>query len=296
MFNLKHLILLFVIAPITTQSYALSIGELHHQMRVVTSEVIVLKKQKAAAVQTRAFGVQVGKTKLHAYIKGIELLEKISRYQQQNNLPPLAIPDLPLKRVKSKNILVIVQLAATQMREINAAANLIATPVKKDTSSKTASDLYGEILQASYLMDSLLEPTNLAQVMRNNNRIERGLADIAKRLNKPVNSIQLSTYTDKKAEDVTLGLYKLLYKLAHLQRKLKIKPLVVPNFPTGTILAEDANDTAGSVIADLTRIAHKLKIAPIKTESESSVVQNVNVNSVYAQVVRLNHSAQLLFK
>ncbi|MFT5705767.1 MAG: hypothetical protein ACI9ES_000036 [Oceanospirillaceae bacterium] len=296
MFILKRLILLLVIAPITTHSFALSLAELHHQMRVVTSEVMVLKKQKAATVQTRTFGVQVGKTKLHAYIKGIELLEKINRYQLQNNLPPLVIPDLPLKRVKSKNILEIVKLAATQMREINASAKLIAEPIKADTSSKTASDLYGEILQASYLMDSLLEPTSLAQIMRNNNKIESGLANIAKRLNKPINSVQLSTFTDKKAEDVTLGLYKLLYKLAHLERKLKIKPLVVPNFPTGTIYPEDANDTAGSVIADLTRIAHKLKIAPIKKEDESSIAQNVDVNSVYAQVVRMNSSAQLLFK
>ena len=124
--------------------------------------------------------------------------------------------------------------------------------------------------------------------------IESGLIDIAERSNKPLVIPQLRTFQAKKSVDVTIALYKLLYKVALLERKLKLKPLVVPAFPVGDIKSSDAFDASGNVIADLTRIALKLKIPPITIESTTIGV--VTTNDVYAEVIRLNQSVEFLLK
>jgi len=68
----------------------------------------------------------------------------------------------------------------------------------------------------------------------------------------------------------------------------------VPAFPAGDVMPADAFDASGSVIADLTRIAIKLKIAPISKMAVSA--EDVSTDDVYAQVVRLNNATQLLLK
>jgi len=272
--------------------HALSLGDVHHQVRTAVAEIDVLKAHYSPDATSRVPGFQVGKTTVHAYTKAIELLNKIQKFQREKQLPALSVPALPKKRVRSKHILALVELALSELRKINSQLNLKAQQVKEDTSSKTASDLYEKIWQASYLMDALVEPTTARDVLHSTLMIESGLIDIAKRMNKPIEFATVQSVSGKKAVDVTISLYKLLYKVAKLERKLKLKPLFVPAFPAGDVLAGDAFDTAGSVIADLTRIALKLKISPIaKVEQPAS---NISINDVYAQVVRLNKAVEFL--
>lgn len=291
---LKIIFSVLVMLPFTSNLYALSLGAVHHEVRITVAAIEALKNHYAGDVISRVPGIQVGKTTVHAYIKALELLEKIQKFQHQKNLPVLTVPSLPTKRVRSKNILAVVTLAQTELRAITSALNLTAKSITETTSSKTASDIYEEIWQASYLMDALIAPIGPSEVMRNTIMIEDGLIDISERINKPIEFAKLQTFTDKQPVDVTISLFKLLYKIAKLERKLKLKPLVVPAFPAGEIKPEDAFDASGNVIADLTRIALKLKIAPMN--KIDAVNTNVTPNDVYAQVVRLNQAAEFLLK
>jgi len=141
-------------------------------------------------------------------------------------------------------------------------------------------------------MDSLVEPIKPADVLRNTLMIEQGLQEIAKKRNTAIVFPALQSFSNKKPVDVTIQLYKLLYKVAKLEIKIKLKPLLVPAFPEGKVLPEDAFDASGNVIADLTRIAVKLKIAPVK--SMEQITAKVTPGDVYAQVVRLNQGIELL--
>lgn len=290
----KIIFSVLVILPFSSNLFALSLGDVHHQVRITVTEIEALKTHYAADVTSRVPGIQVGKTTVHAYIKALELLEKIQKFQRQKKLPELSVPSLPRKRVRSKNILAVVDLAQTELIKITKGLNLTAKSFKEDNTSKTASDVYEVIWQASYLMDALIAPITPNEVMRNAKMIEGGLIDIAERMNKPIEFVALRTFTDKQPVDVTISLFKLLYKLAKIERKIKLKPLVVPTFPAGEIKPEDAFDASGNVIADLTRIALKLKIAPMT--KVDAVITKVTPNHVYAQVVRLNQAAELLLK
>ena len=297
MISVKRIFLMLMLLPASSISYAVSLGEVHHQVKVITSHLNTIKKHSAADKQSRTISVQVGKTSLHAYVKALDLLEKIRKYQAEKGLALVEIPSLPLKKVRSKHLMKVVQLTLQEVEKLSQALNLTVEPIEVDDKSKTASDLYGQIWQASYLMDTLVSPVNMADVKRNNLKIAQGLKDIAKRLDKEITAQTVPTFKGKQATDVTIGLYKLLYKLADLERKLKLKPLVVPNFPTGDIQAADAYEAGSSVVADLTRIALKLKIPPIKAlDSEANEQTSSDMDSLYAQVHQLNVSAERLIK
>jgi hypothetical protein len=285
-------LLLFLSVLFSVNSYAVSISDVYQQVRLTEQNISLLKSHYAPDKNIRVPGIQVGKTAMHAYIKGLELLEKIQKYQLQNGLSALVMPDLPKKRVKSKHLMPIVTLAFNETKKLTDSAKLVTKAVAPLTYSKTSSDLYEKIWQASYLMDALIEPIKPADVLRNALMIEEGLKDIAKKRNVDITFPQLQSFTDKKPVDVTIQLYKLLYKIAKLEIKVKIKPLLVPAFPEGNVLPEDAFDATGNVIADLTRIAVKLKIAPVRTID--AIAANVTPTDVYAQVVRLNQGIESL--
>lgn len=293
--NPLHRILTIPCLVLMTQfSYALSLADVDHQIHITIAQISSLKAHQAADKEVRAPGIQVGKTTLHAYIKGLELLEKIQKYQLQNGLTAIPLPKLPVKRVRSANMLAIVQLAQAELSAINQSLNLQTANVVPNDFSKTASDLYENIWQASYMMDTLIEPIKPADVLRKVQMAEIALVDIAKKRNQQIALPALQRFNDKQSVDVTISLHKLLYKLAKLELKLKIKPLVVPAFPAGKIKPEDSFAAAGNVIADLTRIALKLKIAPVNRIAKNKA--DVSSNTVYAHLYRLNQSANLLLK
>ncbi|MGB1238786.1 MAG: hypothetical protein ACPG4U_11290 [Pseudomonadales bacterium] len=260
----------------------------------VTEQVAALKALRAKDFQPRVPGIQVGKTPLHAYGKALELLEKIQRYQREQQAPELKLPELPQRQVKPADVLSLMSLAQRELSVLQQRQNMSLSVFKAPAASmaKTPSDVYEQIWQASYLMDAMVEPIKPAHVMRNVDMIAQGLARIAAKMERSIELPSAQTYTTKKPVDVTIQLYKLLYKLALLERKMSLKPLLVPVFPAGKIKPEDAYDATGNVLADVTRITVKLDLPSVKRPPTPQ--GKITPNDVYAQVVRLNQTAAQL--
>lgn len=276
--------------------YATTPADVFYQVQIVISQVEVLKKNSGSTVETRVPGIQIGKTPSHAYGKALELLEKIHRYQVQEGKKPLELPQYLNGRVKPANVIALVELAKSELLILLESKKIQFDPSKiiKEEKSKTPSDVYEAIWQASYLMDALVKPITPAEVIRNMAMIEMALKNIAQKKNKKIILPDAQTFTDKKPVDVTIQLYKLLYKLARFERKIGIKPLIVPAFPAGKVKPEDAYDATGNVLADMNRISVALKVAVVK---RLPVPQGkVTPNDVYAQVLRINAGAQQLLE
>lgn len=269
-------------------------SDVYHQASLVHAQVIALKKQQAPAFQSRVPGIQVGKTPLHAYGKSLELMEKILRYQEQHNLAQLKLPELPSQQVRPADVLGLLLQAQRQLDIVLADShlNVDTVAVKRDLIARTPSDVYEKIWQISYVMDALVEPIKPADVMRNAQMIEEALVAIADRQGRKIDLPKASLISDKTPQDVNLQFYKLLYKIAKLERSLQLKPLIVPSFPAGKIKPEDTYDTTGNILADLTRISIKLNIPAIKRKNIPR--GKVTPSDVYAQIVRLNAGAQQL--
>lgn len=293
----KRILVMLIFTSLPAAVNALSLKDVHHQVSAIAWHVSAIRAHNKLAQSTRTISVQVGKTPLHAYIKTLELLEKIQKYQKEQGLTVVEMPALPVKKVRSKHLMAVVKVALKEVTSISESLNLTITPEKLSDKSKTASDLYGAIWLVSMSMDALVAPIDLADVQRNTDKIALGLQKIAKRLDKPLSSSEVTNVAGKHTADVTISLYKLLYKIAELQRKLKVNPLVVPNFPTGDILPSHAYEASGSVITDLTRLSLKLKIRSTEQDKAPLPVHaSVSVDSLYAQLAQLNQSADLLAK
>lgn len=268
--------------------------DVYHQANLVQTQITALKEKYSAKFKPRIPGIQIGKTPLHAYGKGLELLEKIQRYQEQHEMTQLVLPQLPSNPVKPADVLALLQEAQAQLTELLAdggiSVDLGSVPLQSLT--RTPSDVYEKIWQASYTMDALVEPIKPADVMRNTNMIEEALLAIAKKRGLQLSFPSPQKFTSKKPVDVNLQYYKLLYKVASLERKLQLKPLIVPSFPAGKIKPEDTYDSTGNILADLTRIAIKLNIPAVKRQTVPS--GRITPNDVYAQIFRLNSGAQQL--
>ncbi|MEH6445225.1 MAG: hypothetical protein V7784_15125 [Oceanospirillaceae bacterium] len=292
MHNIKIVLLILLLVP--KYSFAITPTDVYQQVEVVISEIAALKKHSKINEKSRIPGIQVGKAPLHSYAKALELLEKIQRYQVQHQLTPLKLPELPSITVKPTDVMVILKFAGQELERIHKKlnVNVQGEEIATQTTSKTPSDVYEAIWQASYMMDSLVSPIKPADVLRNISMIEQALIQIAKSKRKTLKFPRALSYTTKKPVDVSIQLYKLLYTIARLERQLEIKPLIVPTFPAGKIKPEDAYDVTGNVLADLTRIAVKLNIPAVKRLPIP--INKVSPNDVYAQAVRMNAAARQL--
>ncbi|MGB1238783.1 MAG: hypothetical protein ACPG4U_11275 [Pseudomonadales bacterium] len=288
------LLLILAGAYMSPSFAAVTPTDVYHQATLINTQINALKKANAPNFQPRVPGIQLGKTPLHVYGKSLELMEKIQRYQVQHQLPQLTLPQLPSKRVKPKSVLKLLEQTQVQLDSILRANNIAVdlTAIKAQTKSRTPSDVYEKIWQASFAMDALVAAIKPADVMRNAHMIEAALVQVAERRGRKMSLPAIQQFSGKKPADVTLQLHKLLYRLAKLERKLKLKPLIVPAFPAGKIKPEDAYDVTGNVLADLTRIAIKLKIPAVERQPVPS--GKITPNNVYAQIVRLNAGAQQL--
>lgn len=290
----KRIVTLLMLSVVSTTSFATTPSDVHKKVMGVIGQIEALKDHLGVQSTARTPGIQIGKTPLHAYAKGLELLEKIRRYQVQHDYAPLPLPQLPSELVKPANVLQIIQVAENAIGQINRKLDVPAVKGVGEVSAiaKTPSDVYEKIWRASFLMDTLVAPIKPANVLRNVSMIEMGLTQIAQRLDKDMILPAAQDYQSKKPVDVNIQLYRLLYKLARLERSMQLKPLIVPAFPAGKIKPEDAYDATGNVLADLTRIAVKLKIPAVKRLPLP--LGKVSPNDVYAQVSRLNSGLQQL--
>lgn len=291
---IKYLYLFSIALFIPNLSFAVTPNEVYANVEIVVAKIKVVRSSANSSGKVRVPGIQVGKKPSHAYGKAIELLEKISRFQTQNNIATLKLPEFLDSKIKPENVLMLVQLAGQELSKIIDHKGLEYREKHEEeiTHNKTPSDVYELIWQASYLMDTLIPAIAPADVLRNITMIEQGLINIAKARGKQLAFPKALVFTDKKPVDVSIQLYKLLYTLAKFERKIEIPPLIVPTFPAGNIKPEDTYDVTGNVLADLARISVKLRIDVVKRSKTSN--KKVTPNEVYAQALRINVAAKQL--
>lgn len=268
-------------------------SDVHFAARAVIAELEAAKQHRGIDTATRTPGIQVGKTPLHVYSKSLELLEKVTRYQQEAGQTAAAIPELPVARVTPKEVLGLVNQSLTALRSINRANGVRVSFDEQRRTAMTPSDVYEQVWQASYLIDALVPPLKPANVLRNANMIEQGLIDLAKHKQHTFTAVTPPQGSGKKPVDVNIEAYRALYKLAKLQRNLGIKPSPVAAFPSGKVLPEDVYDTTGNILTELIRINTQLGTG-IQIKRQPVPSGAITPQQVYQQRVLPQLLAQLI--
>ena len=135
------------------------------QVEIVIADIQSIRQHQAIDRQVREPGIQIAKTPLHVYTKGVEVFEKIIRYQSDSNWPQSRLPPLPNKNITPADILILVnkiQQALAQIKQKLSISKQHQAPLPE---AKSPSDVYARMWQASYLMDDLAGAISPKQVL-----------------------------------------------------------------------------------------------------------------------------------
>lgn len=239
-------------------------------------------------------GVQIAKTPLHVYAKGIEVYEKVNRFRDSKGWPVTTLPTLPSKKISPADVFTLVKRITNELEDT---ASRLGIPSAKEAAlpvGKTPSDVYENLWKSSYLMDGIVGAISPVLVHRNTKRIEAGLHQIAKELNVQLATPDIKSVSGKKPIDANIEGFKVLYKLVELEQKLGLPPLRVPGFPAGKISPSDVYDTTNNIIAELTRINAKLALPEVPNASLST--SKITPNNVVQQFVKIQSMIDMLLR
>jgi len=279
-----QLVIIFatLINCIPTNLYAASPSHVYQAVEQTVADVEAIRAHQSITKPSRDPGIQVAKTPLHVYTKGMELFEKIQRVKSKLSLSSEPLPALPSSSISPNEVLGLVKKINASLMEIKTHFSISVTTDHPFVDGKTPSDVYEHIWRASLLMDELAGQISPSYVYRNTQQVIDGLKVIAQSMNKDVKLESVVLRKDAKPLDANIEGYKVLYQLISLERKLSIKSLRVSSFPAGNITPTDVYDTTNNILAELTRIYIKLNLPAI---AQASLPANKKTpNDVVAQL------------
>ncbi|GKT12887.1 MAG: hypothetical protein ISEC1_P1878 [Thiomicrorhabdus sp.] len=246
---------------INAQANTQSPSHVYQMASQLENELLAFREAKAITEITPQPAVQKDKKPLHVYSKAIEVRNKLISLQTKHNIKSLKSLPLPNFNATPEDVFSVVKPLTSAMKRLNK-ANKIKASYAPFVKGKKPSQVYRKLWQVSYLFNGLINPINPNLVYRNAAQAVAELEIIAQRLKvtpparniEPIEKIKATPY------DVNVEGFKNLYRLANLQRAIKIKPNYVPIFPIEKITPSEVFDTTNNILVEITRIKLALKI------------------------------------
>jgi len=245
-------------------------SNVYQAVEQTVANIKAIRSKQSINESVREPGIQVAKTPLHVYTKGMELFEKIQRVKSKLSLGVESLPELPSSNVSPGDVLGLVTKINASLDDIKQHMSVTTTEQFTFVDGKTPSDVYEHVWRASLLMDDLAGQINPSYVYRNTQQVIAGLKNIASSMNRPVSIPEVELVKGATPLDANIEGYKVLYQLISLERSLAVKPFRVSSFPAGKITPSDVYDTTNNILAELTRINIKLNLPAIAQASLSS--------------------------
>ncbi len=280
---------IFFIAAFPVTAVAITPSEVYQKVQYIIADIEAIRAKKGVDKPARVAGVQIAKTPLHVYTKGLELYEKLYRYQASNNNTISQPPPMPVKKTTPAEVFALMQSIHTHTQAIKEQLGVTSPAQYVDlVPGKTPSDVYEIVWQASYLMDGLTDAIDPKFVFENTKKITRALMGLSKHTNKHVALEKRVAMTGKKPVDANIEGYKVLFQLVSLERKLGLQTVRVPSFPAGKIEPSDVYDTTNTILAEISRIRIKVpfddenivfttpeKVTPNDVVGQMRVIQSI---------------------
>ena len=190
----------------------------------ILNKVAIIKDKSGIKLRAKKAPFVYGLQPIYVYVKGIENIEKVERLKILNGFHPSQIPDSPNTKITPSEVY---ELISRLDEEINLLYNskkydyhLLAYrdyPDKKEYQDKTPSDVYHNLWQLSYELDTILNQQytpNETFVLAS--KLKKDVTILARTLIKGKIDVKLKKYDTKSPRDVfykSLGLMKTLEKI-----------------------------------------------------------------------------------
>lgn len=260
----------------------------------LTNNIHNIREHLKISVPARQPGVQIAKTPLHVYAKGIEVYEKVNRFRESKGWPVATLPILPSKKISPADVFKLVTSIISEVEDTASRLGLAHARKGRLPVGKTPSDVYENLWKSSYLMDGIVGAISPVFVHRNTLRIEANLRQIAKKMNIRLDDVEVQPISGKKPIDANIEGFKVLYRLINLEKKIGLDPVRVSGFPSGNISPSDVYDTTNNIIAELARINTKLALPKVPNAALSTT--KITPNNVVQQFIKIQSMIDMLLR
>jgi hypothetical protein len=238
--------------------------------------------------------VQSNKTALHVYSKSLEVLTKVIYLQTKYQVSNLQTTEIPLKEISQTDVYQVVEKLHEGVRQVKQGLGItqvIEAPFYQD---KTHANVYENLWQASYYLDALVGAISADLVYRNVLYAIQDTQALAAKLDLKVERSDFALHDTVVPKQANIEGFKNLYRLAKLERKLKLKAVAVRTFPSTVITPSDVFDTTNNILAELVRI--KIANGVANTRQTLELTRGKQPRHVYQQMQILGEYLEALEK
>ena len=261
----------------------------------IISEINILREAIGVDDEPNEPEAQRGKTPIHVYGKGLELLEKISKAQRKLGMTPAEVGEIPLRDIKPADVFELVSsilLQLTNMKEQLVISDTIEKA--KFVGAKMPSDVYENLWLASYMLDGLVPPIKPKDVYRNIQYIHGEMRLIATKLGMSLDLEPPKITGRKRLKNIGQQALFSLYKISELEKRLDMAAASVPEITLVRIRSSDIYDLTNMLMAEMVRIKVHLKID--LPRGEQPTPHRVKTNEVFGQMLLVVKNLEKMIK
>lgn len=238
---------------------------------------------------------QSGKTPIHAYGKGLEVLEKVSRAERKLGMVPAEVGEIPLKEVKPADVFQLVESILLELRNIKRQLVISGTITEAEfAGAKTPSHVYENLWYASYMLDGLAGEITPDYVYRNIQYLLDEMNLIAAKTGAILKLEPDAIKGRQRVKNVAQQGLLALYKMTNFQRRLNMNAAGVPNITLSRITPSDVYDITNMLMAEMVRI--KVHLGIQLPRGEYPVPSRKSPNDVFGMMQLVVQNMDTLIK
>ncbi len=287
--------LLFV--PVVTVTAAdKSSSHVYQITENIVSEIDILREAIGVYDEPTEPDPQWGKSPIHVYSKGLEVLEKISKAQRKLGMIPSEVGEIPLREVAPSDTFELAEKILLQLRSMKEQLYVDDKIEEAEfVGAKMPSQVYENLWVASYMLDGLTPPIKAKDVYRNIRYLHEELGLIATKLGVTLDLESPKIKGRKRLRHVGQQALRALYKVRNLELRLdEMIATNVPNITLVRITPSDIYDMTNMLLAEMVRIKVHLKIE--LPRGDQSTPGRVKTKEVFAQMLLVVNNLQKVIK
>lgn len=269
-------------------------SQVHQAVLEMISEIELLREAEGVADYPPEAEPQEDRLPIHAYIKSLEVMTKVSRLQRRLAIFPGPLAGIPARPVLPKDVLGNVQRIIDELRKVKAQLAVLdeIEPVPVEDGA-TFSIVYEALGDASFLLDGLVGyPLSPGDVYANVLEIQDELELIAAKLRANLVLVPPDADGKKTSRVVAQQVLRATYKVIGLQGRLGMNASSMPNFTLVRVTPSEVFESTNIILAEVVRIKAHLDISlPRLPRAEPP---NASLERVFAHVLLVIENLDVL--
>ena len=262
----------------------------------LAAEIEILREAIGVTVYPVEAEPQQDRAPVHVYAKSLEVRAKVIAAQDRLGMTPGRVGQIPIKKIKPKDVLTSVQATLAEVGRIKAQLvieeEITPTPF---VGAKTPSSVYQLMGDVSFLLDGMVgHPVDANDVHTHLVQLHDETELIAAKLKVALDLEALPIDERKRMKEVAQQIMRATFKTVNLQTRLGMDASGVPQMRLVRVSPAEVYEATNILLAEMVRIKYHLNIDLPRAERRPS--SNKRPRDAFAEALRLVRNLDVLAK